>query len=116
MTKQELREYLKAGCFMDDAFDFGPGQDCEIFKADRFEPGNEIIYIPDVYLNMIPQGTPVTDDDDIEEVVSNCYTGDDFLEQCGGDAEKAERLFWYCDWQHPSSAMDEGAVDDDEEE
>jgi hypothetical protein len=49
-------------------------------------------------------------------VVSNCYTGNDFLEQCGGDAEKAERLFWYCDWQHPSSAMDEGAVDDDEEE
>ena len=116
MTKQELREYLKAGYFMDDAFDFGPGQDCDIFKADRFELGDEIIYIPEVYLNMIPQGAPITDDEVIEEVVSNCYTGNDFLEQCGGDAEKAERLFWYCDWQHPSSAMDEGAVDDDEEE
>ena len=114
MTKQELQEYLKAGYFMDDAFDFGPGQDCDIFKADRFELGDEIIYIPDVY--MIPQGAPITDDEVIEEVVSNCYTGNDFLEQCGGDAEKAERLFWYCDWQHPSSAMDEGAVDDDEEE
>lgn len=56
MKKQELREYLKAGYFMDDAFDFGPGQDCEIFKADHFESGDEIIYIPDVYLNMIPQG------------------------------------------------------------
>ena len=116
MTKQELREYLKAGYFMDDAFDFGPGQDSDIFKSDRFELGDEIIYIPDVYLNMIPQGAPITDDEVIEEVVSNCYTGNDFLEQCGGDAEKAERLFWYCDWQHPSSAMDEGAVDDDEEE
>ena len=102
MTKRELRDYLKAGYFMNDAFDFGPGQDCEIFKAGQFKPGDEIIYIPDVEV--------------IDEVVSNCYTGDDFLEQCGGDEEKARRLFWYCDWQHPSSAMDEGAVDDDEED
>lgn len=116
MTKQELRDYLKAGYFMNDAFNFGPGQDCEIFKAGQFKPGDEIIYIPDVYLNMIPMNAPVTDDEVIDEVVSNCYTGDDFLEQCGGDEEKARRLFWYCDWQHPSSAMDEGAVDDDEED
>ncbi len=116
MTKRELRDYLKAGYFMNDAFDFGPGQDCEIFKAGQFKPGDEIIYIPDVDLNMIPMNAPVADDEVIDEVVSNCYTGDDFLEQCGGDEEKARRLFWYCDWQHPSSAMDEGAVDDDEED
>ena len=115
MTKRELRDYLKAGYFMNDAFDFGPGQDCEIFKAGQFKPGDEIIYIPDVDLNMIPMNAPVADEV-IDEVVSNCYTGDDFLEQCGGDEEKARRLFWYCDWQHPSSAMDEGAVDDDEED
>lgn len=116
MTKAELRDYLKAGYFMDDAFDFRPGQDCEIFKAEEFKAGKEIIYIPDVYLNVIPRETCITDDEVIDEVESNCYTGDDFVEQCGGDREKAERLFWYCDWQHPSSAMDEGAVDDDEEE
>ena len=26
------------------------------------------------------------------------------LEQCGGKEELAKELFWYCDWQHPSSA------------
>lgn len=116
MTKGELREYLKAGGLMGDAFDFGPGQECEIFKADYFEPGDEIIYIPDLSLNTIRVWEPAADDDAIEEMVGNCYTGNDFIEECGGDAEKAERLFWYCDWQHPSSAMDEGAVDDDEED
>ena len=28
----------------------------------------------------------------------------DFLEQCSGKEELAKELFWYCDWQHPSSA------------
>ncbi len=116
MTKGELREYLKAGGLMGDAFDFGPGQECEIFKADYFEPGDEIIYIPDLSLNKIPVWEPVTDDEAIEEVVGNCCTGNDFIDECDGDTETAERLFWYCDWQHPSSAMDEGAVDDDEED
>lgn len=99
---------------MDDIFDFGPGQLCEIFKAKGFMPGDEIIYIPDTHLNMIPQGTCITDDETIEEVVGNCYTGDDFIDECGGDQELAERLFHYCDWQHPSSALPE--VDDREEE
>lgn len=114
MTKTELRDYLKAGYHMDDAFDFGPGQECEIFKADSFGPGDDIIYIPDVHLNTIPMGTPIIDDEVIDDVVGNCYTGNDFIEECEGDVALAERLFWYCDWQHPSSALPE--VDDREEE
>ena len=113
MTKAELREYLKAGYFMNDAFDFGPGQDCEIFKADFFEAGDEIIYIPDVSLNEIPMNAPITDEEVIDEVIGKCYTGNNFIEECDGDKELAERLFWYCDWQHPSSALPE--VDDREE-
>lgn len=114
MTKAELLAHLKAGRFMDDAFSFGPGQDCDIFKADQFRAGDEIIYIPDVYLNAIPMGTCITDEETIEEVIGNCYTGDDFIEECGGDRELAERLFWYCDWQHPISAHTE--IEDEEEE
>ena len=38
---------------MDDLFAFRNGQDCEIFKAARFEQGDDIIYIPDVALNLI---------------------------------------------------------------
>lgn len=114
MTKAELRDHLKAGHCMNDAFDFAPGQDCEIFKADEFKPGDQIIYIPDVYLNEIPLNTPITDEEAIDDVVGMCYTGNDFIDECGGDTDLAERLFAYCDWQHPSSALPE--VDDEEED
>ena len=84
-----------------------PGQDCEIFKADKFYPGNVVIYVPDVCLNHIPLDRLITDPEEFSEVLSNCYTGQDFIDECGGDVEKAESLFCYCDWQHPSSAVDE---------
>lgn len=113
MTKSELRRRLKAGYLMDDVFAFGPGQECEIFKAERFRPGDEIIYIPDTHLNTIPRGTCIKDDETIEDVIGCCYTGDDFIDECGGNQELAERLFYYCDWQHPSSAVTE--IEDEEE-
>ena len=107
MTKAELRERLLGGAAMDDLFEFRCGQECEIFKATRFEPGDEIIYIPDLSLNMIPVTDPADDPEAVEEILDCCYTGDDFIEECGGDIRKARYLFWYCDWQHPSSALPE---------
>jgi len=114
LTKSELRLRLQQGLTLNDLLEFVPGQDCEIFKADKFYPGNVVIYVPDVYLNHIPLDRPITDLEELAEVLSNCYTGQDFINECSGDVEKAERLFCYCDWQHPSSAVDELA--DDEEE
>ena len=105
---------LQQGHTLNDLLAFGPGQDCEIFKADKFYPGNIVIYVPDVTLNHIPLDRPITDPEEFSEVLSNCYTGQDFIDECSGDAEKAKRLFCYCNWQHPSSAVDELA--DDEED
>ena len=48
----------------------------------------------------------------IIEILDECYSGDDFIELCDGNVEMAERLFWYCDWQHPSSALPE--IEDEE--
>ena len=107
ITRTMLRLQLQQGHTLNDLLVFGPGQDCEIFKTDKFYPGDVIIYIPDVDLNHIPLDRPITDPEEFSEVLSNCYTGQDFIDECGGDVAKAERLFWYCDWQHPSSAMDE---------
>lgn len=114
LIKQELRAKLQQGHTLIDLLAFGPGQDCEIFKAEKFYPGDVVIYVPDVYLNRIPLNRPITDPEELEEVLSQCYTGRDFIDECSGDVEKAKRLFYYCDWQHPSSAMDE--LTDDEEE
>lgn len=114
LTKQELRVQLQQGHTLNDLLAFGPGQDCEIFKADKFYPGNVVIYVPDVALNHIPIERPIADPEELEDVLSQCYTGQDFIDECSGDAEKAKHLFCYCDWQHPSSAMDE--LDDGEED
>ena len=54
------------------------------------------------------------DDEEIEEVISHCFTGADFVDECAQNEELAERLFYYCDWQHPSAALPE--VEDDEED
>lgn len=114
MTKAELRERLKAGEKLDDLLTFTSGQECDIFKADKFLVGQEVIYIPDIYLNFIPTTRRVRDAEELEEILAECFTGDDFLDQCDGNMEMAERLFCYCDWQHPSSARDE--IDDEEEQ
>ena len=114
LTKQELRLQLQQGHTLNELLAFGPGQDCEIFKADKFYPGDVVIYVPDVCLNHVPLDRPITVPEELEEVLSQCYTGQDFIDECGGDAEKAEHLFCYCDWQHPSSTIDE--LTDDEEE
>ena len=114
LTKQELRLQLQQGHTLNDLLAFGPGQDCEIFKVGKFHPGDVVVYVPDVYLNHIPLDRPITAPEDLEEVLDQCYTGQDFIDECHGDTEKAERLFRYCDWQHPSSAIDDLA--DDEEE
>lgn len=114
LTKQELSLQLQHGHTLNDLLAFGPGQDCEIFKADKFHPGDVVIYVPDVALNYIPLDRPITDPEELSEVLSNCYTGQDFISECSGDAKKAEHLFDCCDWQNPSSAMDE--LTDNEEE
>ena len=116
MTKEELREKLKAGKTMDELFHFTQGDGGLIFKAKVFKAGKEILYIPDIYLNDIPTDDAIDDDEKIAEILSCCYTGDDFLKLYGGKQGIAERVFWYCDWQHPSSVLGEGWPDDEEEQ
>lgn len=107
MTKDELHVSLSAGKTMDELFHCISGQECLIYKASEFSDGNEIIYIPDVDLNNIPMDRPLKDGVEIEDVLGVCYTGREFVDECGGDTELAQRLFHYCDWQHPSSALPE---------
>ena len=116
MTKTELRSRLEAGEELCDILLLADGQDCEIFKSGEFTPGDDVIYIPDLALNGLTRfkGDKRTASEYADEVVKNAYTGHDFIRECGGDVELAKRLFWYCDWQHPSSALPE--VDYDEED
>lgn len=51
MKKAELKRRLVAGEKLYDVLPLRSGQECEIYKADSFMAGDEILYIPDVYLN-----------------------------------------------------------------
>ena len=130
MTKADLRNELLKGKTLDSILRFRNGQDCMIFKADHFSTGDEILYIPDVDLNELPLDIdlskdnsmmnefragflPMTAQEQVDLVLSYCYTGDDFIKECDGDVAQADFLFHYCDWQHPSSALPE--IEDDEE-
>ena len=114
MTKDELKRWIVENEQMLEAIlPLSDGQDCSIYKAMEFSINDEIIYIPDVWENHLDSLISGDDDEGIsyaQRVVENCYTGKDFVDVCGGDVKLAERLFHYCDWQHPSSALPE--VDD----
>ena len=81
MTKAELKAKLEAGAFLVDLFDFTYGQECLIYKSNKFESDN-IIYIPDVL-----------EDEEIEKVLHCCYTGTDFVKECSNHVDLAKELF-----------------------
>lgn len=107
MTKNELRHSLKVGKTLRELLPVTSGQCCEIVKAPSFRPGNDIIYVTDLWLRDIPADEPVTDRDAMADLMDMAYTGDDFIAECNGDARLAAALFGYVDWQHPSSALPE---------
>ena len=130
MTKSELKAQLLSGKPLNTILSFRDGQECTIFKADSFCTDDHIIYIPDLDLNEIPDSLDLSIDNSMQEasngawgsftaeeqvnlVLSYCYTGEDFCQVCGGDEALAYRLFCYVDWQHPSSAHPEVEYEDD---
>lgn len=102
ITKECLRKELECGKALKDIFSFSDGQDCIIYKG-KFDLNNaeNIIYIPDVFLNDIDIDTDFLTEYEIKNVLNNCYTTNDFLEEAQGHVNLAESLFNYVDWQHP---------------
>lgn len=102
MTRGELRKELKTGVKLEDIFEFTDGQDCLIYKG-KFLPGiigDDICYIPDIYLNEIPVNRPISESE-IDDIIDECFTTNDFINECKGHENLAEDLFNYVDWQHP---------------
>ena len=100
MTVSEVKERIyKCEC-LSDMFEFTNGQECMIYKGE-WNSGDEVIYIPDIYLNEIYINRPlvkILDKEEIEDVLSCLYTGEDFMNLADGNEELAKRLFYYCDW------------------
>ena len=101
MTKNEVIKELQAGKTLEDLFEFTDGQECLIYKADEFEVSDNVIYIPDIFLNEIVTDRVLTEEE-IEDLYDHLITGNDFLEECNNKEDAARLLFSWCDWQHPT--------------
>lgn len=102
ITKECLRKELECGKRLKDIFSFSDGQDCTIYKG-KFDLNNaeNIIYIPDIFLNDIDIDTDFLTEMEIKNVLNNCYKTADFIEEAQDHVNLAESLFNYVDWQHP---------------
>lgn len=102
ITKEYLRKELECGKCLKDLFEFSDGQDCTIYKGKfDLENAENIIYIPDIFLNDINIDTDFLTEMEIKNVLENCYSTEDFMEEAQGHVNLAKDLFNYVDWQHP---------------
>lgn len=112
MTKRELKDKLLTGSLLEDLLEFSDGQDCLIYKG-KFEVSDQVIYIPDIYLNNINIEFALSSEE-IDNVISHCYTGNDFMMECDGNEKLAIELFEFVDWQHPNIQDVLDTYDDEE--
>lgn len=102
MTKEKLAQKLREKNSLESLLPFTEGEDCEMYKAERFEVSDNIIYIPDVDLNNIFIDVDDNSEKEIENILRCCYTGKDFLSECRDNEELARELFQLVNWQHPN--------------
>lgn len=114
MNKQEIVGQLKKGKILSHLFDFTDGQECLIYKG-NFTATDDVIYIPDIYLNEIPINIPLTKER-LKDIEYDLYSGNDFINECNGNVRLAKELFDFCDWSHPSSALSDILLGYDEDE
>ena len=102
ITKEYLRKELECGKALKDIFEFSECQECSIYKGKfNLEKAENIIYIPDIFLNDIDIDTDFLTEMEIKNILNNCYTTAGFLDEAQGYVNLAESLFNYVDWQHP---------------
>ena len=97
-------EQLKTGKTLSDLFKLQMVRNV-IYKGD-FAATDDIIYIPDIDLNEIPINIPLTKER-LKDIEYDLYSGNDFINECKGNVKLAKELFDWCDWSHPSSAIND---------
>lgn len=102
MTKEELKEKLLYNN-IEDVLTMRAGQDCSMYKEDKFSDDDNIIYIPDISLNdLYCPYKEESREEYADRVIKECYTGKDFNEECDGTEITGKELFEFVDWQHPN--------------
>lgn len=76
MNRDQVKQELLKGWNLEELFEFGPGQECDIYKGE-ISLSDDIIYIPDIDLNENPIHEAI---EEVDQIVNAMYGGLDFLE------------------------------------
>lgn len=101
MNREELRKELLTKN-LPEVLPLIDGQECVIFKADRFEATDQIMYFGDVFLGEAYAPSEETREEYAKRVSEQAYTGEEILQEACGYMAVAEELFRFCDWQAPN--------------
>lgn len=78
------------------------------YNPDKYA-ADEVVYIPEYGFPQNGKYAGTREECDV-------FTRKDFLELCDGNEEKALDLFTGCNWQFPTTLLDEWDADDEEQE
>lgn len=88
MTKSELKKKLINGSKLKELFDFSNETGIMFYKG-SFETSDSIIYIPSIGINI----NLALNDKEIDTIIDNSYTGNDFVKECKEQENVAKDLF-----------------------
>ncbi|MCD8084086.1 MAG: hypothetical protein LUE86_11400 [Clostridiales bacterium] len=113
MTKEQVRYSLFRGQKLAELFEFCDTSEGYVIYKAPFEVGEKVIYIPDIFAHEIEiaHSIPV---EDVNEVVSHLYTGNDILAICGGNEALARYMYGGLTWLLPESELDSLELENDD--
>lgn len=103
MTKQDIHTLLRKGLAVKDILPLRPGQVCDIYKSHTFHISDEVVYMAELDKTRLYE-TEKLDTFDIEDVLSRCFTGKDFLRCTDNNKAHAAELFAFCSGETPDAA------------
>ena len=97
VTKSELKKKLINGSKLKELFDFSNETGIMFYKG-SFETSDNIIYIPSIGINI----NLALNDKEIDTIIDNSYTGNDFVKECKEQENVAKDLFSLVTWEKPN--------------
>lgn len=108
ITKDQAIALLKEGKSIAEIFDLIEYEKYQFYKAKEWDPGDTVLYIPDLWNHGVPAHVSLLlSDEDIETMMQLLFTGRDFIEICEGDKAIAKEVFENIDGAMPKEAYED---------
>lgn len=101
MTKYELKKELIKGTPIGEIFELKEEAESYIYKAERFRPSCDVIYVMINKDSKIKPDVPLDGNTVKDFLIENCYNGFNFIDICKGHEKLADVLFCNTEKQSP---------------